>query len=54
MGELDGRVAVLTAVGSEMVKASVKVFGRVGARVVAVDVSGAIVPMDGGWAAKLA
>jgi NAD(P)-dependent dehydrogenase (short-subunit alcohol dehydrogenase family) len=41
MGELDGKVAVITGAGSGMAKASVKVFIREGARVVAADVSGA-------------
>jgi NAD(P)-dependent dehydrogenase (short-subunit alcohol dehydrogenase family) len=41
MGELDGKVAVITGAGSGMGKASVHVFVREGARVVAADVSGA-------------
>src|SRR5947208_12509320 len=41
MGLLDGKVAVITGAGSGMAKASVKVFGREGASVVAGDVSGA-------------
>ena len=41
MGFLDGKVAVITGAGSGMAKASVKVFVREGARVVAADVSGA-------------
>jgi NAD(P)-dependent dehydrogenase (short-subunit alcohol dehydrogenase family) len=41
MGLLDGKVAVITGAGSGMAKASVKVFVREGARVVAADVSGA-------------
>lgn len=41
MGELDGKVAVITGAGSGMGKASVKVFVREGASVVAGDVSGA-------------
>ncbi|HEX4777828.1 MAG TPA: SDR family NAD(P)-dependent oxidoreductase, partial [Acidimicrobiia bacterium] len=41
MGLLDGKVAVVTGAGSGMAKASVKVFVREGARVVAADVSGA-------------
>ncbi len=41
MGELDGKVAVITGAGSGMGKASVKVFVREGARVVAADISGA-------------
>jgi NAD(P)-dependent dehydrogenase (short-subunit alcohol dehydrogenase family) len=40
MGELDGKVAVITGAGSGMAKASVKAFVREGARVVAADVSG--------------
>jgi len=40
-GELDGKVAVITGAGSGMAKASVGVFVREGARVVAADVSGA-------------
>jgi NAD(P)-dependent dehydrogenase (short-subunit alcohol dehydrogenase family) len=41
MGELDGKIAVITGAGSGMAKASVKVFVREGAKVVAGDVSGA-------------
>ena len=41
MGLLDGKVAVITGAGSGMVKASVQVFVREGARVVAADISGA-------------
>ena len=41
MGQLDGKVAVITGAGSGMAKASVKVFAREGAKVVAADVSGA-------------
>lgn len=41
MGELDGKVAVITGAGSGMGKASVKVFVREGATVVAADISGA-------------
>jgi NAD(P)-dependent dehydrogenase (short-subunit alcohol dehydrogenase family) len=41
MGELDGKVAVITGAGSGMAKASVRIFVREGARVVAADVSGA-------------
>jgi NAD(P)-dependent dehydrogenase (short-subunit alcohol dehydrogenase family) len=41
MGELDGKVAVVTGAGSGMAKASVKAFVREGARVVAGDISGA-------------
>ncbi len=41
MGALDGKVAVITGAGSGMAKASVKVFVREGARVVAADLSGA-------------
>jgi len=41
MGLLDGKVAVITGAGSGMGKASVKVFVREGARVVAADISGA-------------
>ncbi|UDY36709.1 SDR family NAD(P)-dependent oxidoreductase [Dermatobacter hominis] len=41
MGELDGKVAVITGAGSGMGKASVKVFLREGATVVAADISGA-------------
>jgi NAD(P)-dependent dehydrogenase (short-subunit alcohol dehydrogenase family) len=40
MGELDGKVAVITGAGSGMARASTKVFVREGARVLAVDVSG--------------
>ena len=41
MGRLDGKVAVITGAGSGMAKASVKVFVREGAQVVAADISGA-------------
>jgi NAD(P)-dependent dehydrogenase (short-subunit alcohol dehydrogenase family) len=41
MEELDGKVAVITGAGSGMAKASVKVFVREGAKVVAADISGA-------------
>ncbi len=41
MGLLDGKVAVVTGAGSGMGKASVEVFAREGAKVVAADVSGA-------------
>ena len=41
MGELDGKVALITGAGSGMAKASVRVFVREGAKVVAADVSGA-------------
>src|SRR5690349_16826608 len=41
MGTLDGKVAVITGAGSGMAKASVKVFVREGAKVVAADISGA-------------
>ena len=40
MGLLDGKVAVITGAGSGMAKASVKVFVREGAKVVAADISG--------------
>jgi NAD(P)-dependent dehydrogenase (short-subunit alcohol dehydrogenase family) len=38
---LDGKVAVITGAGSGMAKASVSVFAREGARVIAADISGA-------------
>ena len=41
MGLLDDKVAVITGAGSGMAKASVKVFVREGAKVVAADISGA-------------
>jgi NAD(P)-dependent dehydrogenase (short-subunit alcohol dehydrogenase family) len=41
VGELDGKVAVISGAGSGMAKASVKVFVREGAQVVAADFSGA-------------
>ena len=41
MGSLDGKVAVITGAGSGMAKASVKVFAREGAKIVAGDISGA-------------
>jgi NAD(P)-dependent dehydrogenase (short-subunit alcohol dehydrogenase family) len=40
MGELDGKVAVITGAGSGMARAASQVFVREGARVLAVDVSG--------------
>lgn len=40
MGELDGKVAVITGAGSGMGRASSEVFVRAGAKVLAVDVSG--------------
>ena len=40
MGELDGKVAVITGAGSGMAKACVEVFVREGAKVVAADISG--------------
>jgi NAD(P)-dependent dehydrogenase (short-subunit alcohol dehydrogenase family) len=40
MGELDGKVAVITGAGSGMAKASTRVFLREGARVLAADISG--------------
>ncbi|HKY66414.1 MAG TPA: SDR family NAD(P)-dependent oxidoreductase [Acidimicrobiales bacterium] len=41
MGELDGKVAVITGAGSGMARASAQVFAREGAKVLAADVSGA-------------
>ena len=41
MGLLDGKVAVITGAGSGMGQASVQVFVREGAKVVAADISGA-------------
>jgi NAD(P)-dependent dehydrogenase (short-subunit alcohol dehydrogenase family) len=40
MGELDGKVAVITGAGSGMARASTRVFVREGAHVVAADISG--------------
>jgi len=40
MGELEGKVAVITGAGSGMAKASTQVFVREGARVLAADISG--------------
>jgi NAD(P)-dependent dehydrogenase (short-subunit alcohol dehydrogenase family) len=41
MGLLEGKVAVITGAGSGMAKASVEIFVREGAKVVAADISGA-------------
>jgi NAD(P)-dependent dehydrogenase (short-subunit alcohol dehydrogenase family) len=41
MGQLDGKVAVITGAGSGMAKASTRIFVRDGAKVVAADFSGA-------------
>jgi NAD(P)-dependent dehydrogenase (short-subunit alcohol dehydrogenase family) len=41
MGELDGKVAVITGAGSGMAKAAVQIFVREGAKVIAGDISGA-------------
>ena len=41
MGQLDGKVAVITGAGSGMGRASAQIFVREGAKVVAADVSGA-------------
>ena len=41
MGQLDGKVAVITGAGSGMGKASTLLFAREGAKVVAADISGA-------------
>ena len=41
MGELEGKVAVITGAGSGMGRASVEVFVREGAKVVAADITGA-------------
>lgn len=40
MGELDGKVAVITGAGSGMARACTKVFVREGAKVLAADISG--------------
>jgi NAD(P)-dependent dehydrogenase (short-subunit alcohol dehydrogenase family) len=40
MGELDGKVAVITGAGSGMARAATEVFVREGARVLAADISG--------------
>lgn len=40
MGELDGKVAVITGAGSGMGRAAARVFAREGAKVLAADVSG--------------
>jgi NAD(P)-dependent dehydrogenase (short-subunit alcohol dehydrogenase family) len=40
MGELDGKVAVITGAGSGMARASTEVFVREGAQVLAADISG--------------
>ena len=41
MGELDGKVAVITGAGSGMAQAATRVFVREGAKVLAADISGA-------------
>jgi NAD(P)-dependent dehydrogenase (short-subunit alcohol dehydrogenase family) len=41
MGRFDGKVAVITGAGSGMAKASVGVFAREGAKILAADISGA-------------
>jgi NAD(P)-dependent dehydrogenase (short-subunit alcohol dehydrogenase family) len=41
MGQLDGKVAVITGAGSGMAKASARCFVREGAKVLAADISGA-------------
>jgi NAD(P)-dependent dehydrogenase (short-subunit alcohol dehydrogenase family) len=41
MGELDGKVAVITGAGSGMARAAARVFVREGAKVLAADISGA-------------
>src|SRR3954470_1767401 len=41
VGELDGKIAVITGAGSGMAKASAEVFVREGAKVLAADISGA-------------
>src|SRR5215217_7308365 len=40
MGELEGKVAVITGAGSGMARASARVFVREGAKVLGVDISG--------------
>jgi NAD(P)-dependent dehydrogenase (short-subunit alcohol dehydrogenase family) len=40
MGELDGKVAVITGAGSGMARASARIFVREGAKVLAADISG--------------
>ena len=40
MGELDGKIAVITGAGSGMARASTEVFVREGAKVLAADISG--------------
>lgn len=40
MGELDGKIAVITGAGSGMARASARVFVREGARVLGADISG--------------
>jgi len=40
MGELDGKIAVITGAGSGMGRASAKIFVREGAKVLAADISG--------------
>jgi NAD(P)-dependent dehydrogenase (short-subunit alcohol dehydrogenase family) len=40
MGELDGKIAVITGAGSGMARASAKIFVREGAQVLAADISG--------------
>ncbi|MBV9255209.1 MAG: SDR family NAD(P)-dependent oxidoreductase, partial [Actinobacteria bacterium] len=40
MGELDGKVAVITGAGSGMARATARVFVREGAKVLAADITG--------------
>jgi NAD(P)-dependent dehydrogenase (short-subunit alcohol dehydrogenase family) len=53
MGELQGKVALITGAGFSMGKASAKVLVREGAFVVVADISSAVIAVDGGYGIRL-